>query len=182
MGSSANLVSEKSAAEMYSLVKSKIESRDFASDAVPDNIIEKILDAARLTGSGMNAQHWRFVLVKDGKSIKRLAADSTTGGWVINANFAVIVLTDPKYAFHLIDAGRAIQSMMLTAWGFKVASGIYVGIKAEAMLNDFKLPTNLNISAVLGFGYPKQKILGNKDRKPLSEVAFLEQYGRSLQL
>ena len=152
----------------------------FSSKHVSAEIKEKILDAARVTGSGMNVQHWRFVLVQDKGSLEQLAEDSKTGKWVTNANFAVVVLTDPQYYFHMIDAGRAIQSMMLAAWSFGVASGIYAGVKADEMKRDFNLPSNLNIIAVVAFGYPAKKILGKKDRKPLDEVAFLEKYGQKL--
>jgi nitroreductase len=179
--SSAN-ISEKTELTAYKLILTKIESRSFSSKHVSAEIKKKILDAARVTGSGMNVQHWRFVLIQDKDNLEQLATDSKTGKWVTNANFAVIVLTDPQYYFHMIDGGRAIQSMMLAAWSFGVASGIYAGIKADEMRRDFNLPSNLNITAVVAFGYPAKKILGKKDRKPLNEIAFLEKYGQKLNL
>ena len=166
----------------YDLVRTKIESRTFSSKSVPTEIKKKILEAARLTGSGNNIQHWRFILIQKKESIKQLADDSKSGPWVASANFAVIVLTDPQYDFHMIDAGRAIQSMMLTAWSFGVGSGIYVRLNIDSMTKDFAIPSNLNITAVLGFGYPVKKILGKKDRKPISQIAFQEKYGQKLEL
>jgi hypothetical protein len=48
------------------------------------------------------------------------------------------------------------------------------------MRNDFKIPLNLSISAVLGFGYPKKSITGKrKNRKSVNELAFNEVYGNS---
>jgi Nitroreductase family. len=52
---------------------------------------------------------------------------STTGKWVAGANFAVVVLTNAEYPFHLLDAGQAIMSMMLAAWNRGVASRIFTG-------------------------------------------------------
>jgi nitroreductase len=160
--SSTNRLPEKPQFSPYERMITKIESRDFSPEPVPVEIKKKILEAARLTGSGMNAQHWRFILVQDKSNLKQLASDSTTGAWVVNASFAVIVLTDPKYRFHMIDAGRAIQSMMLAAWSFDVASGIYIGLDTKAMTSDFSLPKDLNIAAVVAFGYPLRKIVGKK--------------------
>jgi hypothetical protein len=37
-------------------------------------------------------------------NLKKLAEDSTSGSWIRGANFAVIILTNPRYNFHLIDA------------------------------------------------------------------------------
>jgi len=113
--------------------------------------------------------------------LKRLAADSSTGVWVGNAAFAVIVLTDPKYGFHLIDAGRAVQNMEIAAWNDGVVSCIYTGIKGDALRKDLGIPNELRPSLVVGFGYPTRKLMGRKkNRKPLEEFAFLEKYGHRL--
>ncbi|MDZ4247228.1 MAG: nitroreductase family protein, partial [Dehalococcoidia bacterium] len=47
--------------------------RKFKPDPVPDEYIEKILDAARWAMSGANGQPWEFIVVKDKATIKKLA-------------------------------------------------------------------------------------------------------------
>jgi len=158
-------------------VRTKLDSREFSTQPVGPEIKKAVLEAARLTQSGVNSQHWRFILVQDPKNIAKLAADSTTGSWVAGANFAVIVCTDPTKNYHLLDAGRAIQDMQLTAWDSGITSRIYTGIKQPDMRRDFAIPESLNSTVVVGFGFPKTKLIGRKDRKPLSEIAFLERYG-----
>ena len=112
---------------------------------------------------------------KDKNNLKKLSEDSTSGQWIVGANFAIILLTDPNYGFHLLDAGRVIQNMQLSAWDNGVGSGLYTGIRDEKMRSDFKIPSNLNISAVVGFGFPKNSITGRrKNRKPLNELAYDE--------
>jgi len=161
-------------------IATKLDIREFSNDDVPSNIISTILNSARYSGSGLNTQHWRFIVIKEKNNIKKLSEDSTSGQWIVGANFAIILLTDPNYGFHLLDAGRVIQNMQLSAWDNGIGSGIYTGIKDEKMRNDFKVPSNLSISAVVGFGYPKNSITGKrKNRKPLSELAFNEVYGNS---
>ena len=161
-------------------IATKLDIREFGNDNVPQNVISSILDSARYSGSGLNTQHWRFIVIKEKSNIKKLADDSTSGKWIVGANFAIILLTDPNYGFHLLDAGRVIQNMQLSAWDNGVGSGIYTGIKDDKMRNDFKIPLNLNISAVVGFGYPKKSVTGKrKNRKPINELAFSEVYGNS---
>jgi nitroreductase len=161
-------------------VRTKLDVREFDSKAVPSQVKLAVLEAARLTQSGVNSQHWRFVLVQDPANIKRLATDSTSGSWVSEASFAVIVCTDPKKGYHLIDAGRAAQDMQLTAWDHGVASGLYTGIRQSEMRKDFGVPENLDATIVVAFGYPKTKLAGKKKRKPLSDVAYLEKFGGGL--
>ena len=166
--------------DAYESVLTKRDVRDFASKAVPAIVKMKVLEAARMTGSGMNVQNWRFILVQDGKNLRKLAEDSTTGKWVEGADFAVIVLTNPKFGFHLIDAGRAAQDMQVAAWNYGVASCVFTGVNREALQRDFKFPSNLTPSIIVGFGYPSRKLVGRKSRKPLTDLAFLESYGESL--
>ena len=161
-------------------IATKLDIREFGNDNVPQNVISSILDSARYSGSGLNTQHWRFIVIKEKSNIRKLADDSTSGKWIVGANFAIILLTDPNYGFHLLDAGRVLQNMQLSAWDNGVGSGIYTGIKDDKMRNDFKIPLNLNISAVVGFGYPKKSVTGKrKNRKPINELAFSEVYGNS---
>jgi nitroreductase len=162
-------------------VKTKLDVREFDTKPVGADIKMAVLEAGRLTQSGVNSQHWRFILVQDPKNLVRLAEDSSSGAWVERANFAVIICTDPKKGYHLIDAGRAAQDMELTAWDDGVISGLYTGIKQADMRRDFGIPEELNATIVVGFGFPKRKLIGRKNRRPLSEVAFLEKYGNSIE-
>jgi nitroreductase len=167
--------------DAFECVATKLDIREFSTKKVTAEVKLRVLEAARMAGTGMNVQHWRFIVVQERDALKRLAADSLTGTWVGNAAFAVIVLTDPKYGFHLIDAGRAVQNMQIAAWNEGVLSCIYTGIKEDALRRDFRIPNELRPSVVVGFGYPTRKLTGKKkNRRPLEEVAFLETYGHRL--
>jgi len=163
--------------DTYKVILSKLDIRQFDSKKVPAEVKLRVLEATRASGTGNNKQEWRFILVQEKEMVKRLAEDSTSGGWVAGANFAVVVLSDPTLGFHLIDAGRAVQNMELAAWDHGVISGIYTGIKDEKMRKDFAIPAGLKPVAVVGFGYPVKRILGKKNRMPLSELAFIDKYG-----
>jgi len=163
--------------ETYKTILTKLDVRQFDSKKVPPEVKLKVLEAARASGTGNNRQEWRFILIQEKETLKKLAEDSTSGGWVVSANFAVIVLSDPTLGFHLIDAGRAVQNMELAAWNEGVISGIYTGIKDEKMRKDFAIPSSLKPVAVVGFGYPVKKIVGKKKRLSLVELAFIDKFG-----
>jgi nitroreductase len=166
--------------DTFECITTKIEVREFNAQDVPSEIRLKILEAARQTGTGLNTQHWRFILVENKDNLRKMAEDSTSGRWVSAANFAVIVLTNPKYNFHLIDAGRVLQNMQLTAWNHGVGSGLFTGISEERLLIDFAIPKELSPTIIIGFGYPARKITGKrKNRLPLHELVYYEKYGKS---
>jgi nitroreductase len=162
--------------DVFDSIATKLDVREFSPQTIPSEVKQSVLEAARMTGTGLNTQHWRFILVEGKENLKKLAEDSTSGGWVAGANFAVIVLTNPKYNFHMIDAGRVAQNMQLAAWNRGVASGLFTGVREE-LRRDFGIPKELNITLVLGFGYPARKLAGRKSRVPLEELVYYGRYG-----
>jgi nitroreductase len=166
--------------DAFECIRTKLEIREFGTQDVSSEIRLKVLEAARLTGTGMNTQHWRFILVENKNNLKKLADDSTSGGWVAGANFAIIVLTNPKYGFHLIDAGRVLQNMQLAAWNHRVGSGLFTAIREEKLRSDFGIPKELSPSVIIGFGYPANELTGRrKSRLPLHELVYYEKYDES---
>lgn len=166
--------------DAFECIRTKLEVREFSTRDVPSEIKLKILEAARMTGTGLNTQHWRFILVDNKQNLKKLAEDSTSGNWVAGANFAIIVLTNPKYNFHLIDAGRVLQNMQLAAWNNEVGSGLFTGVREEKFRSDFGIPKELSPTVIVGFGYPAMELTGKrKNRLPLNKLVYYEKYGDS---
>ena len=167
--------------DTFECITTKLEVREFSQQDVPSDIRLKILEAARLTGTGMNTQHWRFILIDKEENLKRLADDSTSGSWVAGANFAIIILTNPRYGFHMIDAGRVLQNMQLAAWNYGVGSGLFTGIKQEQLKSDFGIPNELSPTVIASFGYPAKKLMGKrKNRLSLHELVYYEKYGNPI--
>ena len=169
--------------DAYDCIVTKLEVREFdANLAVASEIRLKILESARLTGSSLNTQPWRFIVVQNLDNLKKLSDDSTSGKWVSGANFAIIVITNPYFRFHLIDAGKVVQNMQLAAWNFGVGSALFTGINEQKMREDFAIPLDYKPVIVVGFGYPKKKITGKtkkKNRLPMNELVSFEEYGMS---
>ena len=88
------------------------------------------------------------------------------------------MLAVEKTPFAISDASRAIQSMMLTAWADGVGSN-WVGFGGlPGVKRLLEIPNELEVLAIVPFGYPAEARRGRKDRRPLEEVAHLERFGR----
>jgi nitroreductase len=164
--------------EVFEAIRTLLAVRSYQTRLVPDDVIRKIVEAGRLTGSGMNGQPWHFIVVREADTLRRLGALASSGSYVAQAPLAIVVATE-RSRFAVSDASRAIQSMLLAAWADGVGSN-WVGFggldKAKALLD---IPASLDVLAILPFGYPARAIgRGTKQRKPLREVAHLERYGR----
>lgn len=72
--------------EFLELVKKRKMTRTFKPDPIPDECIEKILEAARWAPSARNAQPWEFIVVKDKDTRKRIF-EILDGHWDISYAF-----------------------------------------------------------------------------------------------
>jgi nitroreductase len=164
--------------DTFEAARTLLAVRSYQDKPVPDAVVRRIVEAGRLTGSGMNRQPWHFVVVRDHETLRRLGGLASSGSYVAQAPLAIVVATD-KSRFAVSDASRAIQSMLLTAWAEGVGSN-WVGFGGlETVKPLLDLPAGLEVLAILPFGYPARPVgRGEKQRKPLREVAHLERYGR----
>jgi len=164
--------------DVFDAVRTLLAVRSYQDRPVPDAVVRRIVEAGRLTGSGMNRQPWHFIVVRDRETLRKLGAVASSGPYTAQAPLAIVVATN-RSRFAVSDASRAIQSMLLTAWADGVASNWvgFGGLENTRPLLD--IPAGLDVLAILPFGYPARPVgKGIKQRKALREVAHLERYGR----
>ena len=58
---------------LLEFMKKRRNIRRFKSDAVPDEHVEKMLEAGRWAMSGANAQPWEFIVVRDQGKKEKIA-------------------------------------------------------------------------------------------------------------
>tara|TARA_A100001037_G_scaffold207564_1_gene185923 strand:- start:4572 stop:5087 length:516 start_codon:yes stop_codon:yes gene_type:complete len=166
------------------IIETRIEIREFEKKSVDVEVKKEILEAGRLAPSGRNLQHWHYVLIEGEKELDILSKLSPTGRWIRDSNFAIVIVTDPKYDFNELDAGRAITQMQLVGWESGVGSRLYTIKKPDqdkAKL-EFNIPGEYHITAVVGFGYPLNRVAGKKERKDMKEIASYNQFGIPIDL
>lgn len=147
---------------------------------MPEELIHRLVEAARLTASSRNLQPWHFIVVRDREMLRQLGAMATTGPYTADAAFAIVVAYEKDSPFGVSDASQAIHAMMLTAWAEGVGSN-WVGFanRFEAVKPLLNVPDELDLLAIVPFGYPATPLgKGKKRRKALGEVAHRERFGR----
>jgi nitroreductase len=140
--------------DTFLAIASRREIRDYAETPIPGDIVHRILDAGRLSGSARNKQQWQFVVVSDHEA---MAECVYAPGNVLGAALVVAIAGDARG----LDVGRAMQNMLLAAWNDGVGScpnGVSDGDAAERI-------AGAPVSIVLTFGYPA------KPRDPESHTA-----------
>ena len=163
---------------VYDAVRTVLAVRRYRAEPVGADIVRRIIDAGRLTGSSMNQQPWHFIVVEDRAHLSAIGAAVRTGRYIAEAAFAIAVAIEKDGAFAVSDASRAFQSMILAAWSEGVGSN-WVGFTRMTKVAELLgVPRHLDVLAVVPFGYPGRRLgRGRKTRKPLAEVAHRERFG-----
>ena len=147
--------------DTYLAIVSKRDTRRYADKPIPEDVVERILDAGRVTGSAQNRQPWRFLIVEDAERREKLADAVYEPSNIRGAQLVVAIVGTRPF-----DLGRCVQSMMLAAWNDGVASspnGIADKDAAQKTLGLEEPPVT-----VLSFGYPA--------RQPAAETRSAEEW------
>ena len=166
--------------QVFEAARTIMAVREYQDKEVPDEAIRRIVEAAHLTASAGNRQPWHFVLVRKREALRKLGSLLRTGSYTANAAAAVIVAYEKATKLAVSDASRAIQSMMLVAWGDGIGSNWTGFAGLENVREEFGLPDIYDVLAVIPFGYPKQKVIGKKKRNPFDQVVSAERFGSPL--
>lgn len=155
--------------------------RRFDGRRVPDDVLGRILEAARRAPSSMNEQRWAFVVCTEPERLRELAAIGDYADHVATAGAAVALVT-PEADEHwrresiAFDLGQCAQNLQLAAWGEGVGSvhaAVYDEGRARTILG---YPQGWRCDYLLSLGYPARRPTTRGARKPLEDLVHRERW------
>jgi len=160
--------------------------RQYKPDAVPDEIIQELLEVAQWTGSSRNTQPWHFIVVTDKSQLHDLSQIRTPINWVAAAPLAIaIVLDGASQVSEAYDEGRVTERLMIAAHLLGLGGGTaWYGDEAQQARGKeiLGIPADKTARSVVVLGYP----ITSKDprpnaveggRHPLSDIVSDGKYG-----
>lgn len=113
--------------ETLDAIKSRRSIRKYKSDAVPDEIIEKIVEAGKFAASGMNRQETVLVVVTDKETRDRLSRDNAAimgrdSDPFYGAPAVIVVLAKAGCPTGIYDGSLVMGNLMLAAHALGVDS------------------------------------------------------------
>lgn len=152
--------------------------RRFAQKQVPEDVIEEILEAARIASCSANRQSLRYLVVNKPEDTDKvfdlvkwaaaLPPELGTPKKEERPTLYIAVLQDTAVTgYNDIDAGIALADMTLAGWARGVGSCIMGAINRPKLKELFGLADTMKIHTVVAFGYPTHKsmIVPLKDGK-----------------
>lgn len=156
--------------DMKNLVRKARSIRRFdASKPLNKEILLELVDLARLTPNGNNAQVLRYHVVVDFQEreyvFKRLGWAARLSNWEgptteeRPGGYVVILAPSPVAPIRLIDAGIAAQTMQLGACERGLGSCMLKSFPASLTAGLELKDHNLEAVLVMAFGYPAEEVL-----------------------
>jgi nitroreductase len=162
--------------ETIEVLKNRRSIRTYKQESVPQNIIEEIVDCARLAPTAMNDQPWDFIVVTKRELLEQIPPMLGHAEFIAQAAFAVLVLAR-KTSYAVEDCCAATENLLIAAAAHGLGSCWVAGTKqayCPVVANAFGAPTDRQLIAIVSFGYPAED--PRVDKRPLDEVLHWERF------
>ena len=172
--------------DVLEAIKGRRSIRAFKKNDVPNEMVEKLIDAARWAPSAGNIQPWEFILVRK-PEIKRALADAALDQTFIEEAPIVIVAcanenrSSQRYELRgknlycIQDTAAAIQNILLTAYSLGLSTCWIGAFREEEAREILKIPQGIRPVAIIPVGYPAEAPSPPSGR-PINQIVHYETF------
>lgn len=164
------------------LAKKRFSVRSYEAKPVPDEALEKILEAGRLAPSAANRQPCHLIVVRSEEQRRKLGA-AYSRDWFWQAPVIIVICVETTRSwvrsdnknYGDVDGAILIDHMTLCAADLGLGTcwiGAFDPAKVASILG---LPAGIEPLAMIPLGYPAESVRA-KSRKPLSELIHREKW------
>ncbi len=136
-------------------LRSKRDTRSYSDAPVSADVLDKLLDAARMAGSAKNGQPIRLVVVTDAEDREALKASGDYAAWLDRPPIVVVVTAradaGPRRMF---DVGRHAQNLMVAAHAEGLASCPVTIHHPEVVRALLGVPADIEPAMIVTLGWP----------------------------
>lgn len=163
--------------DAYDAIVSKRDTRSYLEDPVDPDVLDRVLQAARMAGSAKNSQLTRLVVVTEEATRHDLAECGDFTAWIGSAP-VVVVLVMPAEDGRLFDLGRMAQNLMVAANELGLASCPVTFHHQDRLRSVLGLPADHEgpMGITLGHPGPPNTNRQPSPRLPLDELVHRERW------
>lgn len=158
--------------DAYEAVVTKRDIRHFSDREIPNDVMDRVLQAGRMAGSAKNLELNRFIVVRDQAAKEAVAGAGDFSSWIPNAP-VVIGFASPAAGLRSFDIGRQAQNMMIVANAEGLASCPVTLHHPDRARASVGLPDDWEMPMALALGWPAAVLPDSplkRDRISLDEL------------
>jgi len=161
------------------ILKTRRSIREYSSEPIPKDLLEKIVEAARFSPTARNVQPWEFIVITQTATLKKLAELAENGRFLAQAKACIAVFcAETKY--YLEDGCAATGNILLAAAALGIGSCWVAGDKkpyCAQVAELLNVPVAYKLVSLVALGYPKSKdSFYSAEKRNLKEVIHWEKF------
>ena len=171
--------------DLSEAIKGRRSIRAFKPQDIPEETVEKLIDAARHAPSAGNIQSWEFVIARNPDTKKKLA-QAAHQAFIEEAPVVIAVCADEKRSssgygnrgetlYCIQDTAAAIQNILLTAYSLGLGTCWIGAFNENEAKKALKTPKGIRPVAMIPVGYPN-KTPSQRGRRPLNQIVHHEEF------
>ena len=174
--------------DILKAIKKRRSVRGYLNKKIPKQVLDRVLEAARLAPTAANKQPFKLILVTDKSTKAKLVEASRKQTFIAEAPIVVVGCAFPGESYQNIggthtseeiDISIVFDHLMLQAAEEGLGTcwiGAFDESKVKEILN---IPSNVRVVGLTPLGYPSGgefKSGKHLERKPLSKIVLYEKY------
>jgi nitroreductase len=175
--------------DYYEVLKTRRSVRAFTDKPIPDQVLQRLLESARLAPSACNYQPWRFILVRDPITRDKLGALCRGQRFIAQAPVIIVCCGKPYpnpfnwmgENLYLIDLAIALDHLTLAARNEGIGSCWIGAFDHDPIRRLLSIPSDHAVVMLLPLGYPANAnaFHARTDRLSLNQVVSSEKFGQT---
>ena len=170
--------------DLYDVISKRKSVRKYKTDPIPDDVLNRILDAGRLAPSAKNYQPWHFVVIRELEMKKKVAEACRNQHFIADAGAIICGCAFEKIAWSRMgnymaawphDLTIALDHMILAATNEGLGT-CWIGAFDEKMVKEvLEIPDDVRVVALTPVGYPAEEAK-DRGRLNLEDIVSYEKF------
>jgi len=176
--------------DIYEYIKNRRSVRKFLDIPVEWDKLALMIDAAKSSPTAGNIQGWKFVVVTNKETIKKIADAALRQIWLETAPVIIVVCNDvnrySKYygnrgekLYALQDSSLATANLIMMAEAQDLKTCFVGAFEEEAVKRELSIPDSESVHALVAVGYSDEK-LPAPAKLHLRDVVYFETFGNKV--
>ena len=168
------------------VIRKRRSTRKYKPESIPDDVLRRVMEAARLAPSGKNLQPWHFIVVKDQDMKERLAVASAHQSFIADAPVIIVACAFPENSYAKmgrymkswpVDVAVAVDHLMLQAEEEGLGTCWIGSFHEDEVKSLLEVPEDVRVLALTPLGYADETPR-DRGRKNLEEIVSWEKFKR----